>query len=61
MILNKVTDVYLDDGNGGRIELEDDKLIPRGRRPLQRTDVKCGYRYVLRSVVTGSKICRWNT
>ena len=26
MILNKVTDVYLDDGNGGRIELEDDKL-----------------------------------
>ena len=27
MILNKVTDVYLDDGNGGRIELEDDKLF----------------------------------
>ena len=26
MSLNKVTDVYLDDGNGGRIELEDDKL-----------------------------------
>lgn len=26
MILNKVTDLYLDDGNGGRIEVEDDKL-----------------------------------
>lgn len=26
MILNKVTDIYLDDGNGGRIEIEDDRL-----------------------------------
>lgn len=60
MILNKVTDVYLTDENGSRVELEDDKLYRVGGRSLQRTDVKCGDGYVARTVVACAKVCGRN-